>query len=294
MDERDFAILAMLHETNNITRAADLLYTTQSALSKRISAIEQELDTTILLRSRQGIRFTPQGEEIWARTREAARQLSQMRESLAMSRDYISGTLNAGISINYAQYTLPDLLAAYRRHFPHVNTHIVTDQSRKLYQLLSEGSIDVAVIRGEYPWKDNQVCLSREAVCSVCCEADAGKSLKDIPYIGRQTDSVLERQIAQWMRENSLQPESHGIHVDSIATCMEMVKRGIGWAILPEICLKDFPGRASPLFFQNGEAFVRSTYLMYTDAVLALPQAEAFIHIVTNSAQATMTERGKH
>ena len=34
-----------------------------------------------------------------------------------------------------------------------------------------------------------------------------------------------------------------------------------------------------PLFFANGEPFVRSTYLMYSDSALSLAQVEAFINI---------------
>ena len=62
MDEKDYELLHALDETRNITHAADKLYMTQSALSKRIKALEQELGVEIVLRSRQGIRFTPAGE----------------------------------------------------------------------------------------------------------------------------------------------------------------------------------------------------------------------------------------
>ena len=58
MDEKDYELLHALDETRNITHAADKLYMTQSALSKRIKALEQELGVEIVLRSRQGIRFT--------------------------------------------------------------------------------------------------------------------------------------------------------------------------------------------------------------------------------------------
>ncbi len=52
MNERDFELLSALNQTKNITRAADLLYITQSALSKRINALEEELDNT-------DVSFTP-------------------------------------------------------------------------------------------------------------------------------------------------------------------------------------------------------------------------------------------
>ena len=76
--------------------------------------------------------------------------------------------------------------------------------------------------------------------------------------------------------------QQHGIFVDNITTCVEMVTRGLGWAIVPEICLNGFSGDIRPLTFANGEPFVRSTYIMYTDTALSLPQAEAFINIVRN------------
>ena len=97
MNERDFELLSALNQTKNITRAADLLYITQSALSKRINALEEELGTTLILRSRQGIHFTPEGEEVLERTQAAAEQLAMMRRNLDQSKSYISGTLNAGI-----------------------------------------------------------------------------------------------------------------------------------------------------------------------------------------------------
>ena len=282
MDERDFELLDILEKTKNITHAADLLYVTQSSLSKRITAIENELGVTLLIRSRQGIHFTPEGEEVLKYTTQAARQLTLMREALNISRSYVCGTLNAGISINYALYQLPDVLARYRKQYPHVNTHVITDQSRNIYMQIAQGLIDVAIIRGEYPWKEHKVLLDRENICAICSAKDKGKHLGEIPYIGRKTDMVFERETAQWMREHNIQPQQHGIFVDNITTCVEMVTRGLGWAIVPEICLNGFSGDIRPLTFANGESFVRSTYIMYTDTALSLPQAEAFINIVRN------------
>lgn len=63
MDEKDFALLMVLGESKNMTKAADKLFITQSALSKRIKNIERELGAELLLRSHQGIRFTPLGRD---------------------------------------------------------------------------------------------------------------------------------------------------------------------------------------------------------------------------------------
>lgn len=280
LDEKDFEALAMLMKTKNITHAAERLYVSQSSLSKRISAIEQDLGITLMLRSRQGIHFTPEGEEVCRRTAEAANQLLLMREKLTSQKDYLTGTLRAGVSINYSMYKLPDVLTAFQGKHPHVHTHIATDHSRKVYLQLLEGTIDVAILRGEYPWQKNQILLSREPICAIASTEDKEHDFTEMTYIGRKTDSAFEKELARWLHENDVRPNEHGIVVDHIATCVEMVKRGLGWAIVPEICLQDFKGYVQPLHFQNGEPFVRSTYILYSDHALDLPQVKAFIDIV--------------
>ncbi|AIF52554.1 LysR family transcriptional regulator [Pelosinus sp. UFO1] len=283
MDERDFELLTTLNKTRNITHAADILYISQSSLSKRIRAIEQELGVSLMLRSHQGIHFTPAGEAVLKYTLEASKQMAHMRKAIEKSRNYICGTLNAGVSINYALYRLPDRLVSYREKYPHVNTNITTDQSRKLYLQLQNGVIDVAILRGEYTdWKGEKILLDREKICAIYNQKDEKASLTELPFIGRKTDSEFERELAQWMRENNIRTEEHGICVDNITTCVEMVRRGLGWGITPEICLKDFKGCIHPLFFANGEPLLRSTYIMYPSQSLALPQVKAFIDLLKN------------
>ena len=279
MNERDFELLEKLYETKNITHTAEALYVTQSALSKRIAQIEKELDVSLMIRSRQGVRFTPEGEEVLASSRRAAAELSAMRERLAMQKEYLCGTLNAGVSINYSQYRLPSVLASYRKQYPHVKTHITSGHSRRLYMQILDGSIDVAILRGEFDWKEHKVLLEREDVCAIMNRTFDGQDLSNIPYIGRTSDAAFERELAQYLRENQISVSENGIYVDNISTCVEMVKSGLGWSVVPGICLSGFKGVIRPLRFANGEPFVRSTYLIYSDSALQLPQLKAFIDI---------------
>ena len=84
MEEKDFEVLRVLNETRSITQAAEKLYMTQSALSRRLRTIEEELGADLVVRSRQGVRFTPAGEMALVRSRSAARELEQMRRELAV------------------------------------------------------------------------------------------------------------------------------------------------------------------------------------------------------------------
>ncbi len=282
MDERDFELLEVLGESKNITKAAEKLFITQSALSKRIKAIERELGVELLLRCHQGIRFTPDGETVLQGCKAATQQLTQMRTQLAADQQEVCGTLRAGISINYALYRFPDILTEYHRQFPKVQLQITTGQSRELYRQISAGSLDAAIIRGEYSWDGMQFLLSQEKVCVIRAGECENRPLGDFLFIGRKTDAALEAQTLRWMNEQGLGGAKAGLFVDSITTCVEMVRRGLGWSIVPEIALKDFDGSISPCFFENGEPFVRKTYLLCQKESLALPQVNAFAELLKN------------
>ena len=205
-----------------------------------------------------------------------------MREDLKEGNITISGTLRAGISINYSQYNLPQILSEYKKKFPNVTTHITTEYSRNIFLKIMNGEIDVAVVRGEFSWNENRILLEKENICLIYNNQDIGKDLSEFQYIGRKTDTTFEREMAQWLRENNLKIKKEGIYVDNINTCVEMVNQGLGWAIVPEICLKSFKGQIKPLVFKNGQAFTRSTYLLYSNSVAKLPQVREFIKIIQN------------
>ena len=64
MDEQDIELLKTLIDTQNITKTAKKLYTTQSSLTKRIQKMEQDLGCQLFIRSRKGILPTPAAEGI--------------------------------------------------------------------------------------------------------------------------------------------------------------------------------------------------------------------------------------
>ncbi len=285
MDELDFEILETLNETQNITKAALALYMTQSALSKRISALEAQLGARLVIRTRRGIRLTPEGELAVKSAANVTGELARLRSQLSAARGAVSGALNVGITSNYAQFYLGSLLNAYTRQYPEVTANIRTDHSRDIYSRLCEGKIDAAIVRGEYSWSEYQLLLAQEKLCAVCCPQQSGQPLQSLPYIARITDVTLDCEIAQWLRENSISPSPNGIRADNILTCLSLVNQGFGWAILPELVLKDFNGSVTPLVLKNGRPIIRSTYLLCPHSLTELPQVSAFIQVAKDFHQ---------
>ena len=125
-----------------------------------------------------------------------------------------------------------------------------------------------------------QFPLSQENICVICAREFEKNPLNEYLYISRKTDPTLEAMTLRWMNENGLGGQNAGFCVDSITACVEMVKRGLRWGIVPEIRLKGFGGCVRPCIFENREPFVRKTYLMCQKEALALPQVNAFVELL--------------
>lgn len=291
MNEQDFRLLTILKETRNITHAAGKLYMNQSSVSKRIIQLEKELGVTLLVRSRQGISFTPAGEILLHHIQKVMLELYAMRQALKDNANTVTGTLRAGASTNYTRYHLPDQLAAYSKAFPSVNIRLVTADSPKLFNMLMEGEIDVGIIRGEYDsWRGEKILLARERICLITNAENAEKSLNEFPSITWQSNQDIRHLITQWMRENNVVAHKNLITVESTANCLNMVEHGLGWGIVPEMCLANFHGSITPLFFADGEPLIRSTYIMYQKQASELPQVRAFVEMIRADVQNTFAE----
>lgn len=280
MDKRDYELLLALDQHKNITKAAQSLYMTQPAITKRIQKMEEELHCPLLIRSKRGVLLTPAAESLLPCARTILKNMEQMEELAAASQDYICGTLRLGCSLNYAHYRLPAILKDYTVRYPKVEVHITTEQSRQLYKMLCKEEISLAILRGEYNWDGKKILLASEPMCLICSREDAGRPLTDYPYISHNTDSGLNSQLFSWFEARGLTGIRRNFQIDSIDTCKEMVRYGLGWSILPSICLNNFDGYTEALFWQDGTPFVRNTYLLCQPTSDRLPQVKKFLELL--------------
>jgi DNA-binding transcriptional LysR family regulator len=100
--------------------------------------------------------------------------------------------------------------------------------------------------------------------------------------IVKHTDASFEASQSRWLDEQHILPKRSKLEVNDISACLSMISEGIGWALLPEICLSDFASMKKPLFFRDGSAFTRATHLLYKEYYRELPQVDRFIREITD------------
>ena len=84
-------------------------------------------------------------------------------------------------------------------------------------------------------------------------------------------------QIGRWRQEHGLSEIPVKLWVDNVNSAKIMVLQGLGWCILPQICLDDFDGYIEKLYFKDGTPLERLTYILYKNNYFELPQVRLFI-----------------
>ena len=279
MDEKDLQIFLELAATKNLTHTAEKLYLAQPTLSKRLQNMEVELGGPLFLRSKQGLSLTPAGEMAKETFQKIAGELDDLRDRIQQSQGVVGGTLRVEASIDYSTFRLPKILAAYTAQYPNVTLKVTSDHSRDCVRKLQQGQAHLAVVRGEYEWDGRKVLLERESVFLIRGRGKADVPLDQQRYIGRDSNPEHMSMKARWLMEHRFEPSSC-LNVDGLSTCVAMVQAGLGWSIVPEICLGNFDGIAEPLFFADGTPLTRSTYLLYRTKESELPQVREFIRML--------------
>ena len=238
--------------------------------------MEEELGAPLFLRSVKGLIPAPSADAIAGEMEQLQASLQRVKNLSQYAQGRIAGHLKLGVSVNYARYTLPDLLKQYMTDYPEVQISVTTGQSLDLFTRLQEGKLSLAVLRGHFPWSGQSRLLSKEKVYAVTSKENEKIPFSQLPYIHRQSDKPFMARIQRWKLEQHITDSPSSIQVNDIATCLAIITSGIGWSVLPEICLKgrdDLVKKA--LTFRDGTRH-RSTFVFYQDGVRSAAPGKGF------------------
>jgi len=281
MEERDWEILRALYLEHNITKAAKNLYITQPTLTKRLKQIEKDLGVKVVNRGVKGVVFTPQGEYLAKKAEEMLALSSRIREEVLNMEQRVAGVLKIGASNSFARYLLPGILRGYKKRYPDVEFRITTGISRVVFEAVYNQDVHIALLRGDYAWREKKQLLYEERVCIASLTPIDMEELPRLPRIHYETDYAYKALVEEWWAENYSQPPNITARVDRGDTCKEMVLNGLGYGILPELYVKDLPHlHIIYLHDKQGRPIRRRTWMYCRNDALDLKVVRSFVDFI--------------
>jgi LysR family glycine cleavage system transcriptional activator len=235
----------------SITAAAQELNFTQSAVSRQIKALEEQLEARLFVRENQSIRITPAGE-VYAR--EIGDALRRIRAaSLNIRANPGGGTLNLAILPTFGSRWLAPRLPKFFALHPGVTLNLTTQLS---YFDFKMESFDAAIHFGQPYWPAADLALLRsEEVLPVCSPQLKEHAAFRVPEdLKKQVLLHLSTRPNAWEHWFALHGTSGGavpgMLFDQFATIAQTTMAGVGVALLPTFLIREElgSGRLVPAF----------------------------------------------
>ena len=130
----------------NITRAADILHITQPALSRQLTALEDELNCQLMIRGKRKVTLTEAGLLLRRRAEELVELADKTEREFAAGGEEAAGEISIGSAESSASQLLPRLLAPFIQEHPLVRFHLVSGNADQIKDQLDQGLLDVGLL----------------------------------------------------------------------------------------------------------------------------------------------------
>lgn len=146
MNLRHLEHLLALAETGSFSRAAEKLHITQSALSRSIQALEDELGGPLVDRIGKRNELTPLGQVVLARARRVVHEASELKQGAMVLQQGGLGNLHLGLGSGPGAMLMTPWLVHMARHYPGVKVSITRGPTELQLQQLRDRSLDALVV----------------------------------------------------------------------------------------------------------------------------------------------------
>lgn len=241
-------VFVAVAEERNLTRAAERMHIAVSAVSKRISELEQQVGSPLLLRYARGVELTPAGQSILHYTRELRMVLGQMDEELASYAAGVKGHIRIHAITSVLTQFLPADLERFLDSYPQINFDIEERVGSAVVRAVTEGRADLGIFAEHTqapgleirPYRHDQlVVVSAQSHEVASLSKISFRDVLQHEFIGPHLDSSLYTLFANQQAELGLTMRVR-VRVSSFECMCRLVAANIGVAILPKAAITQY------------------------------------------------------
>ncbi len=246
MELRQLHYFVKVAKKEHVTQAAEELHVAQSAVSRQIHQLEEELGVKLFVQKGRNVQLTPAGHLFMKR---AEAILSDLERAVVEIHEFLDperGEVRVGFPHSLGMSLIPQVVAAFRKLYPNVRFRFRQGMYPSLIRDLVHGDIDLAFISPfpkEHEQVSGEVILTEQLYAILppghpLCEEDAIelKQLADETFVLFSEGYSLRPIVMGACKTAGFTPKI-GFEGEETDTIRGLVAAGMGVSLLPEMAL---------------------------------------------------------
>ncbi|MCZ0755067.1 LysR family transcriptional regulator [Anoxybacillus sp. J5B_2022] len=243
MELRQLKYFVEVAKREHVSEAAEMLHVAQSAISRQIANLEDELGVELFEREGRNVKLTPVGRYFLPHAETVLRAVDYAKQQIEEYLDPERGTIKIGFPTSLASHTMPMVISAFKDEHPNVKFHLRQGSYKFLIEAVKKREIDLAFL-GPVPTEDKEIkgeilFIESFAVLLPLHHRFAKRKsltlneLRDEPFVTFPEGYILHKIVLDACRQAGFSPiiSSEGEDLDAIKG---LVSAGIGITLLPE------------------------------------------------------------
>lgn len=235
MDIEDLKTFLCIAETKNFSRAGNMLFISQSAVTARVKALEKELHRQLFIRNNSSVELTMYGKTFLRYAKNACDLVEEGCRVLNLSENY-TASLCIGAPDSIWRYTLFPFVPQLKTTNPDIALHMLCEHSATLTEGILDAFVDLAVVVAA----PNQRLIHCEPLWAsdFVLVASPALALPDVPF----TPQTIRRfpfiqmywgqAFLRWFEDN-YSPDIFPYKLDRVLLYMDLLLHGVGVGFLP-------------------------------------------------------------
>ena len=257
IDSRRLLYFYHVAQSKRFTAAEALLDVAQSAISRQIQQLENDLGVQLLNRTGHGVELTESGKILYSHAETILNEMGATVEEIQTSLHSPSGSVSIASPPSFNNFVMADVIEEFSAQCPAVRIRLIEASTGGVYSHLANGDVDLAIVT--YPAssaKYNTQQLMSEPLFAICHPDHDFAKLKWIDLKMLNSTELILPASLQGTRSTLKEffdmgdvPLISRREVDSLPLMLQLVRRKFGVALLPLMaCMSDVKaGRVVPV-----------------------------------------------
>jgi DNA-binding transcriptional LysR family regulator len=233
--DRQLRYFVRIAETKSLSRAADDLDLTQSAISRQLASLEAYVGNALFARTGRGVELTECGRRLLAAAKPAYAAIDEALEDIRNKEGLSRGTIRVATVHTLSYYFTADVLAKFVGRHEQVNISLMGRSSPDVVALVESGRsdlgfvYDVAVNSADLvvaPLFDDEMCLIAPETHGLSAPVDLNET--NLKLVGFPPHYALHKMLRAAVRKPQVVAEA-----ETVDAMLQLVASGVGACVLP-------------------------------------------------------------